>query len=159
MAGGPPKGHPRYGGKKKGTLNKATVERLESERVARQAQQEVDKARRAATKLGKDVLEEFMKLFAGMAAQYQPLPVGMAVPAGRAPDEAKFLTYAKLTVETARDLAQFQSPKFKAIQIVAPPPSPAATAPTIDQAGNVVQLNDPVAAARVYQNMMKQVRG
>lgn len=152
--GGPPKGHPRYGGKQKGTLNKATTERLERERIAKQAQQEVDKARRENMVLGKDMLERFMMTFAGMAAHHQPVPAGQVAQPGRKPDEAKFLTYAKLTVETARDLAQFQSPKFKAIQIVAPPPNP--VVPLAD--GNVVQIDDPVAMARVYQRMIKQVR-
>lgn len=147
------KGH-RTGGRQKGTMNKSTRERLEAERVAQQAQLEVNKARQAHTKLGKDVLEEFMKTFAGMAAYYQPVPEGVAVPVGRKPDEGKFLTYAKLTTETAAALANFQSPRFKAIQIMTPPPNPV----PVVRDGNVVTIDDPVALARVYGNMVKQVR-
>ena len=146
----------RNGGRQKGTPNKRTTERLEAERIAQQAQQEVDKARQANTKLGKDILEEFMKTFAGMAAYHQPVPEGMAIPTGRKPDEAKFLTYARLAAETAAKLAEFQSPKFKAIQVMTPPPNPL-PAPTSKE-GNVLTLDDPVAIARVYQNMVKQVR-
>lgn len=142
----------RPGGRAAGTPNKRTTEALERERIAQQAQAEVDKAKAAKTKLGKDVLEEFMQLFAGMAASHQPWPVLM----GKNPseNEGKFLTYAKLTVETARDLAAFQSPKFKAIAVFAPPPNPV-PAPTPD--GNVVMIDDAVAMARVYQNMIKRV--
>lgn len=147
------KGH-KTGGRQRGTANKRTLEAVERERVARQAQQEVDKARQANTKLGKDVLEEFMKTFAGMAAYHQPVPEGVAAPPGRKPDEAKFLTYAKLTVETARDLANFQSPRFRAIQLMTPPANPLLPA----KDGNVVTIDDPTAIARVYQNMVKQVR-
>lgn len=145
----------RIGGRQRGTPNKRTTERLEAERIAQQAQAEVDKARQANTKLGKDVLEEFMKTFAGMAAHYQPLPDGMAVPAGRKPDEAKFLTYARLAAETAAKLAEFQSPKFKAIQVMTPPPTP--VAPTAKD-GKVITIDDPVSLARVYSNMVKAVR-
>ncbi len=146
----------RPGGRSKGTPNRSTTERLERERIAQQAQHEVDRNRQANTKLGKDVLEEFMRLFAGMAAAYQPLPEGMAPPPGRTPNETKFLIYARLTVETARDLAAFQSPKFKAIQVMAPPPTPLPAPAPAD--GNVVTIDDPVAMARVYQRMIKQVR-
>lgn len=144
----------KTGGRSRGTPNKRTTERLEAERIAKQAQQEVDKARQANTKLGKDVLEEFMKTFAGMAAYHQPVPEGMAIPTGRKPDEAKFLTYARLAAETAAKLAEFQSPKFKAIQVMTPPPN----LPAPSKEGNVVMIDDPVAIARVYQNMVKQVR-
>ncbi len=146
----------RSGGRQRGTMNKTTKERLERERIAKQAQDEVDKARWAQTRLGKDVLEDFMKIFAGMAAQYQPLPRGMvAVPEGREPNEEKFLLWAKLACETARDLANFQSPRFKAIQIMTPP---AAVLPPAGAGGEVITIDDPVAIARLYSRTVKQVR-
>lgn len=147
------RGH-KTGGRQRGTPNKRTTEAVERERIARQAQQEVNKAHQANTKLGKDVLEEFMKTFAGMAAYHQPVPDGMPVPTGRKPSEEKFLTYARLTVETARALADFQSPRFKAIQIMTPPPNPLLPV----REGKVVSIDDPAAIARVYANMVKQVR-
>src|SRR5512147_1620061 len=105
----------RPGGRSKGTPNKLTVQKTEEARIA------VERARGSGVKLGKEVLEEFMMLFAGMAAAYQPLPPGMAAPSGRMPDENRFLVYAKLTVGTAKALADFQSPKFKAIMVAAAP--------------------------------------
>lgn len=151
------KGH-KTGGRQRGSANKATKERLEQERVALQAQREVDKARAANTVLGKDMLERFMITFAGMAAHHQPIPEGQVAQPGRKPDESKFLTYAKLTVETARDLAQFQSPKFKAIQVIAPPANIPPPTPATGPGGNVITLDDPVALTRVYQQLIKQVR-
>jgi hypothetical protein len=138
----------RHGGRDRGTPNRATVERAEVARM------QTEESKRRGAKLGKDVLEEFMLLFAGMAAQYQPLPEGVTMP-GRTPNEEKFITYATLAVKTAKDLADFQSPKFKAIMVTAPPPKQQ-SAKTID--GNVVQLsNDPNVITRVYQQMVRRI--
>lgn len=136
----------RPGGRQKNTPNKATTERAELARLQN------EESRRRGIKLGKEVLEEFMLLFAGMAASHQPLPRGVVRP-GHVEREEKFLTYARLTVETAKALAEYQSPKFRAIMVTAPPPEPPAR--TID--GNVTAINDPVALARVYQQMVKRV--
>lgn len=119
---GPPKGT-RAGGRAKGTPNKATIER------AIIAEQIVERATMSGKKLAKEVLDDFMHLFAGMAAAYQPLPPGMVAPAGKAQDEAKFLTYAKLAIDTAAELGPYQSPRLKAIQVHAVPTAP------IDQPG------------------------
>ena len=105
MAGGRPPGP-----------SKATIERtLIAERITGEASM-------AGKKLAKEVLDDFMNLFAGMAAVYQPLAPGHIARPGTAPDEAKFEKYARLTVETARALAPFQSPTFRAIVIAPPPP-------------------------------------
>lgn len=122
--GVPPTNRPR--GRPKNSRNKATIER---ERVAAEiAQKTVADARVAGKKLGKEVLDEFMHLFAGMAAAYQPAPPGMEIAPspGRRPDEAKFEKYALLAIGCARDLARYQSPTFQAIQIAPPPPPPGA---------------------------------
>lgn len=142
------------GGRKAGGMNRRSIQKIEEARIANAV------TRGQGKKLGKEVLEEFMHLFAGMAAQYQPLPEGMPIPPGRNPDEEKFLGYAKLAVDTAKALADFQSPKFKAIAVVAPPPGAGddlANPITRSQAGNIVRINDPAALARVYQKMIKQV--
>ena len=68
-------------------------------------------------KLAKNVLSDFMELFAGMAAFYQPVPAGQPVEAGRQPDENKFKEYAALAVDSAKALAPFQSPRFSAMMI------------------------------------------
>lgn len=121
-ARGPKPGTPRSGGRPKGARNKATIER---ELIAAQiAEKRIDEAVNSGRKLGKDVLDEFMHLFAGMAATYQPMPPGVAVPQGRKPDEAQFEKYARLAVHCATKLAPYQSPTFQAIMVAPPPPVP-----------------------------------
>ena len=155
------KGKPKIGGRTKGTPNRRTTEAVERARI------DVENAKASGKraiegikkKLAKDVLEEFMMLFAGMAAAYQPLPAGVSPPPGRTPDEGKFQTYAKLAVDTARALADFQSPKFRAIAVVAAPTEqdrPGDGAKLLNP-DNVVQLKDATAIARVYQRMVKRV--
>ena len=135
------------GGRKKGSPNKKTLEALERRRVlaenAEKAEAEkaalvAESAKVAKLKLGKDVLEEFMMLFAGMAAFYQPHPEwrprldtdgkpvldnGRPVLENANPNmsEPQFLRYAVLARDTAKDLAPYQSPTFRAI-VVAPAP-------------------------------------
>lgn len=149
------RGH-KTGGRSRGTANKATIEALERERIAEQARKEANKAYAANVKLGKDTLEEFMIIFATQAKFYQPVLPGQPKPKDRRPNETKFLTYAGLTVKTAKDLADFQSPKFKAIQVVAPQPNPHGNEPRQIE-GKVVSIDDPVALQRTYQRMIKQV--
>lgn len=112
---GPPKGV-RIGGRAKGTPNKATAEKaLIAERVVQEAQM-------AGRKLGKEVLADFMDLFAALAAYHQPLPDGQPVPLDRKPDDVKFEKYARLAIQSAKDLAPYQSPTFRSIQVAAPAP-------------------------------------
>jgi hypothetical protein len=103
----------RPAGRDKGTPNKATVERAEIARI-QNAQ-----AQARGLKLGKDMLEDYMMAFHNQAVVYQPLPAGVSVP-GREPNPDKFMQWGMLVVQTAKALAEFQSPKFRAIQVVAP---------------------------------------
>lgn len=135
----------RRGGRKKGTPNKTTVER------ALVAEQVLARAEMRGEKLAKEVLNEFMKTFAGMAATYQPLPPGvMMAPSGRDPNEPMFEKYARLAVDTAHKLAAYQSPTFKAILMPTPVQEPAR--PTGD---NVIDITDPNAISRAYLKMVK----
>ena len=70
----------KTGGRLKGTQNKATIQK------AIIAEQVLARADMAGRKLAKEVLDEFMHLFAGMAATTQPFPPGVPIPPGRAPD-------------------------------------------------------------------------
>lgn len=138
------RGGPRpNSGRPKGSLNKATIERLE------QAATQVTKARAAGKKLGKDILDDFAQLFAGMAAAYQPMPPGVAIPPGRQPDETKFKEYAELAVYTAYKLAEFQSPKFKAIAVVMSGSDQQQDRGPLPP--NVIAIDDPDALTRVYR--------
>jgi len=133
-------------GRKVGSQNKATIERL------KRAEIEMTQARESGKKLAKDVLEEFMMLFAGMAAQSQPIPEGMPVPPGRKPNEKTFEKYARLAVETAADLAKYQSPTFKAIAVAMAPDFPRQPQPG---GGKVLELpRDAISRSRLYQKIV-----
>ena len=105
----------RRGGRVKGTPNRATIEK------AKIAEQVMARAEMRGEQLAKEVLNDFMQLFAGMAATHQPIPEGQSIPLGRRPDETKFEKWARLAVQCAKDLAPYQSPTFRAI-VVAPAP-------------------------------------
>ena len=114
MAGKPgigPKKGERRGGRSKGTPNRATVE------AALEAERAVEVAKKTGRKLGKEILDDFAQLFAGMAAYYQPSPKGAPLQ-NRNSNEEKFERYAMMAVNTAAKLAEFQSPKFRAVAVV-----------------------------------------
>lgn len=100
----------RRGGRKKGTPNKATRERaLLAKRVVEEQQG------KPGRKLAREVLDDFMHLFTGMAAVYQPLSPGRLPDLHQVPDEKRFLEFAQLAITTAAQLAPYQSPKLKAV--------------------------------------------
>ena len=119
--------HP--GGRPPGSKNQSTIEREEQARLAAERLAEVDRlraegasdvvaaAKTAGVKLATDVLRDFMQLFAGLAAYYQPVPEDRVVPAGRKPDEALFRVYAMAAKETAKDLAPYESPRLSAVMV------------------------------------------
>lgn len=127
------RGGPRIGpdgkslaGRRKGRKNKKTIERELVEQQKAQALEAVKQigdgtpapvAAAQVKKLGKEVLEDFMHLFAGMAAYHQPVPNGMPVPANRQPDVAKFLQFSELTLAFAKELTPYQSPRLAAMMI------------------------------------------
>lgn len=130
----------------------------------------VEAVRANGQKLAVDVLQEFMTLFAGLAAHHQPLPPGMPVPLGRVPDEGKFEKWARLTVETAADLAPFQSPKYAAIRLhtvpnpgmpgatpLAEPVMPGDDAKLVE--GRVARIDDPIVLQRTYREIMIRPKG
>jgi hypothetical protein len=148
----------RRGGRHKGVPNRKNQEALERARIADQVKEaevaERQVARIGPRKLAKDVLEDFMHLFAGMAAVTQPLPQGAPVPPGRQPDERAFEKWARLAVDTAAKLADFQSPRFRAVMTS---PAPAATERPQTEA-KVISIDDPDALARVYERRIQAIR-
>lgn len=135
-------------GRPPGTPNKKTVERLAA------AEQRFEEAKATGQKLGIDVLRDFMKAFQDKAAYHQPIPDGVPVPPGRKPDEPMFAKYGKLAIEAAADLAQYETPKLRAIMVSGGPLMPGAPLlppPTIDLVANE---NDPGRLFRVYQQVI-----
>jgi hypothetical protein len=118
--------------------SKATIER------ALIAERAVENAKGAGRKLAKEILDDFMNRFAKMAEKYQNQPKA----------EDKFEKWARLTVDTATRLAPFQSPTFRAVAVTVPPP-----ARTEVDLTNVIPLDDPVAASRVYHRIVSASGG
>jgi hypothetical protein len=137
----------KTGGRRRGTPNKATTEK------ALIAARTVAEAKAAGKKLAKEVLEDFMLLFAGMAAHFQPAPPGAAPN----PDavEDKFWRCSEIAIDCAAKLAPYQSPTFKAVAVA---PQPSAPSPLDLERGKISQVEDPVALARVYRLMITGTR-
>jgi hypothetical protein len=132
----------RRGGRRRGTPNKATRER------AILAEQITSEQRKRGRKLAREVQQDFVEMFSGLAAAFQPAPTvpGVALTAADMETWAKsyrepvFSKYATLAVDTASQLASYQTPKLKAVMIAqetppggaeAPPPAETWTASTL----------------------------
>jgi len=130
------KGNPnlrRGPGRPKGSRNKKTAERLIKEEIDRQIEEEVgrrlkdaDKGRQAveaakgsSRKWAKEVLYEFMMVLRGMAGEVQPRAADQ--PPNPLADTEKFLRLAEMAVNTAAKLAPYESPTYRAIEVIAPP--------------------------------------
>lgn len=102
----------KTGGRVEGVPNKATTQKeLLAARIMAEHEQ------KPGRKLAKEVLDDFMHLFMGLAAQHQPLPPGVVDPSGATRDEVKFVQYANMAREFARDLVKFQSPTFGMVKV------------------------------------------
>lgn len=154
-----PTGKPR--GREHGSKNKATIEREERARLelaAREADlqagaQQIIQARRLGQKLAKDVLEDLMNLGVGVAAFRQPAPPG--APRNPNEDEEKFWRAAEFARDCATALANYQSPKYKAVVVhVAQEPPQQAVRPDPAGAKVVGKIGNP---ARVYAQLIGKV--
>jgi hypothetical protein len=153
----------RFGGRTKGTRNRATIERLERERIAEQlslqtavairsapaAEREIAQAATERRKLGKERLEDLLEIAIGATAYFQPT-LKSGVEQNQNADWAQFQKWFQIAHAVAATVSPFQSPTFRAIMVAAPPPKD-------DENRNsdyVVPLNDPVAAMRVYRRIV-----
>lgn len=99
----------RRGGRKKGVPNKATIEKaLIAEKIA-------DQAEMRGEKLAKEYLNDFLKVFAGMASFYQPAFPGISAQNPNE-DEDQFTRWADRVIATAKELAKYQSPQLRSIE-------------------------------------------
>lgn len=129
----------RRGGRSAETPNRRTLEKQLIAERDKAAEAEIALATTTRTgkkRLAKEVLEDFMHLFAGMAAHYQPHPPTQAKNENENP--GLFEKYARLAVDAADRLAPFQSPTFRSVTVLAPPEVPPQTAP---QPGAVARLS------------------
>jgi hypothetical protein len=152
----------KVGGRRKGSLNKRTLEAMEEAQIREQMRGDAILAKCDGRKRAKEVLEDWMLIFQNVAAPYkeevyQAIKAGRPIPAA-ALDELE--RWGTLTSDTARALADFQSPKFRAVQVSAPPTEAQQATPVqLNDDSNRKLLNDPVALTRFYQQSMKRVRG
>src|SRR5262249_32746608 len=72
--------------------------------------------------LAVDVMNEFMHLFRRKAYEVMPEPTIDGVETNDKASPVDFERYAGITCELAKQLANYQSPKLRAIAVVAPPP-------------------------------------
>ncbi len=124
------RGGKRTGAGRKVGPNKATIEKaIIAERV-------MNEAAMSGRKLGKEVIEEFMIMFGGLAGMFQPRslkekkedePPPPLTPAdieawAKSYKEPLFEKYSKLVLKAATELADFQSPRLAHVQTAAPAP-------------------------------------
>lgn len=113
MAGrGNPPGSNGGGGRRKGQKSKTTLER--EARAVEQAEQQIaeaSRARGAQKKLAREILDDAMQFYFGLASRHQPVATNTEA------DEKKFLTYMDKAVGVAKELAQYQSAKLSSVRI------------------------------------------
>jgi hypothetical protein len=166
-----PKGQ-RFGGRGKGTPNKATTER---ERKAMQELVErAHKDPKLLRPLPKDRVDDLLPLIHDtmVACQHAAMkpdakataesqdgkPVFRGLPGMPGFDReqwALFKSWAEFYVEACARVADFYSPRFRAIAVA----MPAAQIEQPTRPDNVVEINDPIARARVYQRLIISTRG
>jgi Na+-transporting methylmalonyl-CoA/oxaloacetate decarboxylase gamma subunit len=156
----------RRGGRKRGIPNKATIERLLRGKIAEQVAEEIGAPGTAVAialekaasgrRLAKDELEEVVPIIKGIVAHHQQQVTSQDPATGRLvitpqADLSDLKGWLQLFVDTCFKLADFQSPKFRAIVVAA---APQETNQGRGGADNVIPLNDPVGAARVYKRIV-----
>jgi hypothetical protein len=141
---------------------KATIAKIEAANIREQikaAELAADKMGAARKRLAKDELEELLPIIKETARRFQRAAIredATGLPGGANFDVApwtRFKEWIEFYASVCYRLADFQSPRFKAIAVMAPQPEPQGRKP------DVIPRNDPVAGARVYQRLITAVRG
>jgi hypothetical protein len=160
MPGGGSKKGERRGGRQKGSLNRATIERLEQAKIIQQIEDQACQLGASDTqvgalttskrKLAREELEDLLPIIKGGVAHFQPT----VAPENKAADWPTFKGWLQFYADTLLRLAEFQSPRFKAIAVAM------GTTPTAPpQPGDgVISLDDPVALQRIYERRIRAVR-
>lgn len=138
-------------GRPKGSPNKRTVQKMID------ASQQVGEIKKLGQKKATEVLNDLMQTSMSFAARYQGkiLTTTQSNQEPKPDDLANFWKAMECAGAFAKALAPFQDPTFKAISVSMAPTAPAAPMKQVE--GKVVQLDDPVALARVYSQMVKRV--
>lgn len=146
----------RRGRRSKGVPNRTTVEKLEQAHIAEQIGKELGAPKLAKVlrnyKLAKDELVEVIPIIKGIVAHFQRRAMRTTPEGGLeiVDDLDEYKEWLKLFIDTCFKLADFQSPKFRAILAA----STAAGDSAPRDPGRVTRLGDAVAASRAYQQYM-----
>jgi CBS domain-containing protein len=100
-------------GRRRGSKGKATIER------AIIAERDIAEAQASGRKLGKEVIDHYMHVFAEIADGERAAALAEK-PANAREHEARFERFARYAIDCAHKLAPYQSPTFRAIQIAPP---------------------------------------
>ena len=160
----------RRGGRATGKRNKATEEALARAQVIEQVAEQLSIPGSAAAlaikkvmaphKLAREELEDTLPVIKGILGILEGQAFQTPEDGGEAvivPEQlADLRDWLKLFVDAAHKLADFQSPKFKAIMVAAAPPPamPGDGARTVGSS-NVVNMADQTAVARAYREIMQ----
>jgi len=91
-------GRAKTGGRKKGVRNKTTQRRIDA------AERAIELTRAGGKRLARDVLEDLLEVFSAVAMSNQH-------------DLKEFEKYAKLSVDIASALIEYQTPKLRALMV------------------------------------------
>lgn len=154
----------RRGGRQAGVPNKATVEAQERARLAAEIATSMSRPLTQPApagapapvqrKLMRERLEELAEICIGAAAFFQPAAQGQRPN----PHEnwGEFHKWVETAIKAADKAADYQSPKYRAIAVASAAPEPKQVG---KGDGNVIPINDPVAAARVYRRIVSASSG
>jgi hypothetical protein len=153
----------RRGGRAKGVPNRKTTERSliaqklartlkagENDERAQIAAMAIQAVRTGGTKLEKDKLQEYGDTLAGMAAFYQPRPPSQEP--NKNENYERFVELLELAAWCAKEGAQYQSPKLRAVLVQGDAGMGSRSAED-----NVLRMpaGDPVRAGRVYRMLIE----
>ena len=157
----------RRGGRIKGVPNKATIAALNERKIIDQIAKQTGTSSSVTAavlskaagyrKLAVEELEDVLPIIKSLVAYHQ-IKVMRAGPTGALQITGElddFKEWLRLFIETCAKLAPYQSPTFKAIAVVEPQ---LPGKPPIPNAYDIERLDDPVAASRVYQQLMQAPR-
>lgn len=145
-------------------MNKATIEAQERTRLAAEIAASMGKPLTQPAPAGapaqvqrvlmKDRLCELAEIAIGAAAHFQPtLGDGKPNPHG---DWAEFKGWVDLASKIADKAADYQSPKFRAVMVAAAVEERPMRS---GSDGNIISIDDPIAAARVYARIVSASKG
>lgn len=101
-----------------------------------------------------DILDTLMQLSMGLVARYQPRPDG-GMETNPQADETKFQTYLPIALNSAKELAKYQSPTFKAIALQEVPAAPAAAPGDDAKVVNAIEKGSQQRASDAYVRLIR----